>query len=416
MHTSVQSQMVSVTTCGTMVTKTVFVSESGTVAKKTVAVSSRGTVTKTYASCLSGLIDLNVHVVPTSKAVTSSNINTSSKNCLVDVIDSNVQVTPIYRTWSNPPPKTFEVDPIFGFKELKALKLFDDRSYDTTINISSDFQSLTNLESLNSHSCSNFNPLLCGQYSQLVRSSLIILPNIVVLDLSYIRMKRERWEQVCDLCNLESLTLKNCNIRILPDKFCNLQNLSYLDLSNNQSGCANLNRLTCENINQSLKSFFHLTTLILAGCRTVSVPIVIAQMHKLEHLDLSRNALCNGTTQFADSIGKIFSGLTKLTKLLLNENFLESLPIEICNLPNLAHLEMWGPCAKRYPNELYNIKSLVVLNLGFNVIMISPLVFQLTNLRELYILDDQHTMPSLTGLPEETKFYNLVTIHRVLHP
>lgn len=307
---------------------------------------SKCVVTKTYVSRLVGLTDLRIYVASTSRAITLPN--------------------------TNPPIRAYDVDYVSAFEELKELYLFCyERNH--VINISPKIQNLVGLNTLkisNRYWIQDFQPDF---------SSLMFLSGLKILNLAenFVATSGLKW--ICGLYFLESLILSECKIRTLPDEFCNLQNLSRLDLSRN--------RLQCDNLNSALRCSTNMTSLNLGGCGLVYIPIVIAQMSKLTYLNLSYNSL----SQHFVNVDDILPKLTKLTTLILKDNNLPKFPLQICFLPKLECLDISDCKLNDLPDELYGVKSLIGLNISGNKLKrVSPLIGQLKNLIKLKIWGDSY--------------------------
>ena len=165
----------------------------------------------------------------------------------------------------------------------------------------------------------------------------------------------------------------------LPAELVKLINLKVLNIS-----CLkNLEDLPEEIGN--LKSLENLNIDEGNGCQmNISLPSSIGQLSNLKVLNL-RGALDNRYSAI-DSVSK--------------EQFkIKKLPKSISNLQNLEELDLSRNGLHSVPSQVYSLKKLKILKLGYNEIYkISDSISNLTNLKELSLIID-----SITNLPESMK-------------
>lgn len=310
---------------------------------ETVSVTKRGVEEKTqqHVRCLVGLADLTVYVASTSRTKTFA--------------------------------KVYDVDDVYALESLENLTLVCDNDNDNVLNISQKIQNLAKLKTLNFHNRGDWTPFFL-----LDCSSLMFLPRLTVLNLADNPVAMSGLRQICQLCTLKNLTLRNCGITTLPDEFCNLRNLSHLDVS--------FNELVCDNLNNALK-YSNVTSLNLEMCDIMRIPTVITNLRNLTYLNVSNNLMDQHSTS---DVNDILSSLTKLTTLILSNNSFSSFPVQMCSLPKLENLDMEHCFLNNLPSKLYDMKSLITLNFKKNKIpLISHRITQLKKLEELNVLENR---------------------------
>jgi len=178
---------------------------------------------------------------------------------------------------------------------------------------------------------------------------------------------------------ITGLCLCKCELKELPPEIVNLQNLTVLDLGDNQ-----LSSLPPEIVNLQ-----NLTVLSLGGNQLSSLPAEIVKMQNLTVLSLGQNQL----SSLPPEIGE----LQNLTKLSLIFNQLSSLPPEIGELQNLTVLELVINQLSSLPAEIVKLQNLTVLGLGVNQLSSLPAeIVKLQHLTALKLYNNQ-----LSSLPPE---------------
>ncbi|XP_058185408.1 disease resistance protein RPV1-like isoform X2 [Rhododendron vialii] len=220
---------------------------------------------------------------------------------------------------------------------------------------------------------------------------------------------------------LKKLNLDRCHLSYLPEEIGNLISLQTLDLAKNNlstlpDGICNL---TC------------LKRLRLEENNVSNLPSGIGRLTSLESLYLSRNSLCT----LPDTIGKLsclkdllvrnnnlshlpseIGDLDSLENLVLEgNNGFRALPESICKLVRLRRLNLNDCNLSHLPSEIDRLISLVTLELGHNISLTIPDLFQsfqhvwLNNCAKLRSLPKLPTRtfvfaercPSLESLPLE---------------
>ncbi len=212
---------------------------------------------------------------------------------------------------------------------------------------------------------------------------------VISLDLSGIsthvfgwKILRKLPEFIGVLKYLKKLDLKINRIAKLPKTIVNLDNLIYLDLSNN-----NLKKLT-----ESICLLSSLEFLNLRYNKITEIHSSIGKLKNLKTLDLRHNSL--------KTLPNEIYGLFSLEILDLHGNQLNSLPISIEGLRSLRKLELGLNNIEELPEEIINLQSLKKLGLGGN--KISPnfsLLSNLTSLTDLDLYDNNlRLLPNEIGL------------------
>lgn len=340
MHSSVQSQMI------------LSVQTISPIQRQMVSVSKRGTDATIYTSRLTRLIDLSVHLTPTSKKVILPHVG---------------------RSHNISPVSAYVIDYVYELKELEILSLYRVEGDHNIFDISLKIQNLPALKTLNYNN-------QCKKHllTQIDCSFSIFLLKLTCLNLSNNHVERDDLIQITHLSALKSLILNHCYIEYVPREFRNLEHLSHLDLS--------FNCFWWEYLNNALEHSTSLTSLNLENTHLDEIPPIIGQMHKLTYLNLARN---NFTTDSIDGANSVFAKLTNLTTLNLRLSELRSFPTQICFLPKLEHLDLqtcYFQCD--LPDELFGMKSLTTLKLHKVNPRISDLVSRMENLKLLVFFEN----------------------------
>jgi Leucine-rich repeat (LRR) protein len=185
------------------------------------------------------------------------------------------------------------------------------------------------------------------------------------------------------------LIIEIAKLKNVLAEFCNLPNLTGIDLSENDLTslpsailkCTNLTNL-CLNSNKlttlpsEINNLTYLTTLSLENNKLTSIPVEIEKLYNLKKLSLDNNLLMTLPYQIGN--------LKNLTTLTLSNNKLTSIPTEIFQLTDLKKFELGGNRFVKFPNGLGKLSKLQVLGLnGINYTAIKNEIVQLTSLQEL---------------------------------
>jgi Leucine-rich repeat (LRR) protein len=166
------------------------------------------------------------------------------------------------------------------------------------------------------------------------------------------------------------------------DALLNLKRLSFINLE--YIGEKRFTSLPKEVGNLKKLTFLQLGDIVNAemvlNCLT-ELPIEICELPELAYLHLQLNDLCE--------LPAWIGNLTKLKELKLGGNFLTSLPKEIGKLEKLEVLTIWQNDLEEIPKEISFLKNLRGLDLSSN--KLTKLPNEITNLTELkiFLYDDE---------------------------
>jgi len=174
-------------------------------------------------------------------------------------------------------------------------------------------------------------------------------------------------DTIDDLGSLESLIMKQNKIKVLPPSIGNLKSLKSLDLGMND----------LESLPETIGSLHGLEYLNLAKNKLTSLPKTLQNLHSLKEFDISDNKIFATTkkdavTRFVDSVRQnlnlsdIFSSLSALRRLDLNNCGIENIPDNIANLQNLEWLELRDNSLEYLPDTISTLSSLKHLDLAYN--------------------------------------------------
>ncbi len=200
---------------------------------------------------------------------------------------------------------------------------------------------------------------LSGNQLTAVPYSITQLQNLTSLNLSSNQLTAFP-DSITRLQNLTSLHLRSNQLTAVPDSITRLQNLTSLDLSNNQ--------LTA--VPDSITRLQNLTWLELSDNQLTAVPDSITRLQNLSELNLGNNQL----TAFPDSITR----LQNLTRLELYNNLLIAVPEFIYELTFLNHLDIGNTSygnknqIRKISPKILQLKSLTKLVLDDNPIETPP--------------------------------------------
>ncbi|MEP7135552.1 MAG: COR domain-containing protein [Chloroflexota bacterium] len=159
---------------------------------------------------------------------------------------------------------------------------------------------------------------------------------------------------------LKKLTLKNLDLKVLPQNIAKLKNLEILVLSSNR-----LSILPIE-----LRQLTHLTELYLSENLLTSLPSEITDLANLISLDFSTNKLTTFPTEICQ--------LVNLKLLGFQRNLISTLPFDIGKLHKLQVLYLADNKVEELPKEIWRLKNLRVLDLRRNPISIPPEILEKT--------------------------------------
>ena len=191
----------------------------------------------------------------------------------------------------------------------------------------------------------------------------------------------------------------------IPNEFCNLPNLTRLDVNRNQ----------ISSLPDSIHRLENLDYLWLLLNRIPSLPDKFGHLNKLAYLNLGSNSLSelpesfveldslkwvwfsgNSLTSLPDSIHK----LSNLTRLIVNNNLLDSLPESIVELSKLTELRTYHNVGiGELPDSIGKLTNLRILDAFQNGLQsIPPSIGNLSNLEELTLYSNQFTtLPNSIG-------------------
>lgn len=157
--------------------------------------------------------------------------------------------------------------------------------------------------------------------------------------------------EIGSLVQLEEMSIENNELSLIPETFNNLTRLKLLNLSKNNIKCLNNSLFTCVT---------NLTTLWMNNCDLMYLPREIGCLKSLEKLGLKSNAL----ESLPDEIGS----LSKLQWLNLEKNEIRELPCEFKHLKLLNYLNMNKNKLEKIPDEVFHLTSLNILLITDNLI------------------------------------------------
>jgi Leucine-rich repeat (LRR) protein len=262
---------------------------------------------------------------------------------------------------------------------------------------------------------------LSNSYITQIPQSIIVMPRLESLDLSYNQIKNIYIPDYTGrTTNLTSLNLNNNLISDISDRIEELRELIELDLSNNQitiipgldfaNEIINICLLTklqklnlglnkIINIPESLSNLSDLKELHLFTNCISTIPKCFGKLINLQELDLSNNRI----TKIPDCIGQ----LTNLRKLSLGGNQITNIPDHIGKLTNLLELNLTGNQISNVPDcvgLLTNLQKLYFIN--NQITKIPDCIGLLTNLQDLYFIKNQiKSIPAILGRLTRCKFY-----------
>ncbi|CUI15958.1 hypothetical protein PNK_0321 [Candidatus Protochlamydia naegleriophila] len=182
---------------------------------------------------------------------------------------------------------------------------------------------------------------------------------------------RELPDAFCELINLTDLNLLGNRLEALPEDFGNVSKLKKLDLTSNRfrflpnsicelSELKNLhlgyNRL--HSLPQNFGNLSKLEVLDLFNNHFLSFPNSVCELLELKTLNLGYNRL--------ESLSEKIGELSKLEELNLCFNRIQSLPASIGYLSNLRRLDLRNNYLESVPESLFRLRSDCVIDLVEN--------------------------------------------------
>ena len=195
--------------------------------------------------------------------------------------------------------------------------------------------------------------------------------SLIVLDLGYNKLQGSIPRSISRLVNLTNLLLpsNNCSIMLEFEMFSKLQNLYFLDLSNNLVSINNHVTYTLPKLRRQN----------LSSCNISEFPIFLRKATNFEFLDLSKNRIYGQVPRWLGDMGTYFLDLhdtllqgpfpnisfSWLEILFISNNKLtEEIPSSICNVRSLEVLDLsHNNFSGMVPRCLVNSSVLSVLDL-----------------------------------------------------
>ncbi len=197
--------------------------------------------------------------------------------------------------------------------------------------------------------------------------------------------------ELCQLQQLESLSLRMNRISSIPEVIAQLINLKSLELSCNQISV----------ISESIVQLVNLRTLPLWNNKITVIPESIAQLVNLQDLNLGRNQISSIPNSIAklvnlqtlslggnqiNVIPESIRQLVDLKNLELSRNNISVIPDSIAQLSNLQILRLWSNRISIIPDSISQMRNLKSLELRFNQVSVIPgAICELNNLQHLDI-------------------------------
>lgn len=201
-------------------------------------------------------------------------------------------------------------------------------------------------------------------------------------------------EPILSLTKLKSIILKNNKISSIPENISQLTTLKEIYLENNQFS---------DDIGDSINSLLRIDSLdrIWIDNNAINnIPMVFHKSVNIARFSITQNKLQN------------FGGITewiRLEILFLNENNLESIPIEIKNLSNLKKLHLNKNKITSIPVEIGELKELTDFQINNNLVEEIPLIIgDLINLETVdFSFNKIEILPAPMGLLNRLRHLNV---------
>ncbi|OJX13232.1 MAG: hypothetical protein BGO77_06075 [Caedibacter sp. 37-49] len=205
-------------------------------------------------------------------------------------------------------------------------------------------------------------------------------PNLTNLNLSGNLLNDRSVKDICRLTTLRCLNLSHCKLKMLPDEFGDLINLTFLDMSGNDYEERRLPSAVCR--------LTRLKTLDARACGFKSLHPQLGNLNALEYLDLSGNrSMSHEIHNFLSEVGE----LTRLKTLNLKNCSLKKLPDELTKLHTLETLILNDNYLKQLPSKFNNLSALTYLDLSNNPFQrqgLASVVCELPRLKYLFLAID----------------------------
>ncbi|CAF1367572.1 unnamed protein product [Adineta steineri] len=161
---------------------------------------------------------------------------------------------------------------------------------------------------------------------------------------------------IFDLITLRRLVLANNNISSLPANIRVLVNLEYLDISRNPLRAKNgIDDYTC--IPREFNQLRNLHTLIMAECTLKQIPVAVWNTISIQTLDISRNKV-------GFIVGDI-GNLSDIRHLRLSQMDLDTLPPEIGFCDKLETIDLTGNPIDNLPETLVECRQLYEFKINY---------------------------------------------------
>ncbi|PQQ21843.1 putative LRR receptor-like serine/threonine-protein kinase [Prunus yedoensis var. nudiflora] len=251
-----------------------------------------------------------------------------------------------------------------------------------------------------------------NQFSGSIPTSIFNLSSLQVTNLNNNQLSGTIPDEIGNLQNLEMLALHVNNLHgLIPSTIFNISTLTTISLTGNQLagslpadiglGVPNLqelflsiNKLTGP-IPKFISNVSKLTKLDMAtNSFTGFIPSTLCALTNLQWLNFEENNLTIDTSTPELNVLSCMANLQKLRRLhLVNNPLNTTLPVSLGNLsPSLQYIDL-SICNLRgnIPNDIGNLSSLVLLNLGRNQLSesIPATMGRLLNLQVLYLNDNK---------------------------
>lgn len=194
---------------------------------------------------------------------------------------------------------------------------------------------------------------ISGNRIQSLPDGLFKLHGLITLNLRSNAI-REIPGSICDLQNLESLTLAGNSLTSLPDELSCLTNLSELSLGSNK----------IQEIPASIANLYSLQSLEFAYNEVVDLPPELGNLVRLTQLIMSNNQISVLPLSLAN--------LDSLGILAVTDNPLGKFPEAIVEMTGLLELDLTRCALPILPEEIGAMRSLVDLNLSYNPLTTLP--------------------------------------------
>ncbi len=229
-----------------------------------------------------------------------------------------------------------------------------------------------------------------------IPESIFSLIKLKTLDLGFNHNIKTISNKIHQLQHLESLSINQNDIEVLPLEFSQLKNLLLLNVSGNplknhldiiaklptlKSLDISYNHGEPISIPESMGELKLLNYLDISGCNIVEIPNTIGELKNLEFLNIKNSEV--------ESIDPAIGNLLKLNTLnLANNGNLKSVPETIGNLEKLENLNLYS-CKNisEISAAFGDLKKLKILDLNGTQISNIDFVYEMTQLVSLSLFD-----------------------------